>query len=53
MNEKERIDVMQTLEGMIWITDPRRALRPQRVRAIVGQMAKTALQNLRRPRLLK
>ena len=50
MTEEE--DLIATLEAIVWVTCPRRAVRLQRVRALCGQMARATLQKLRRPRLI-
>jgi hypothetical protein len=49
----DREDIIKTLEAIVWITDARRAIRPQRARAMAGQIARTAVEDLRRPRLVE
>lgn len=53
MEPDELDDMLRTFHAIVWVTDPRRGIRAQRVRAIVGQIARTAIENLRRPKLIK
>jgi hypothetical protein len=52
MEPNELEDMLRTFDAIVWVADPRRGIRPQRVRAIVGQIARTAIEGLRRPRLV-
>ena len=49
----DRDDLIKTFEAIVWVTDARRAIRPQRARAIARQIARTAVEDLRRPRLVE
>lgn len=48
----EMEDVVAALEAIMMVTDPMRHLRSQRARALARQIARTALADLRRPRLV-
>ena len=49
----ERDDMLANFEAIVWATDPRRAIRRERQAALAGQIARTAIIELRRPRLVE
>ncbi len=43
---------LDSLETIVWVTDPRRGIRPERSRALAAQIARNAIAALRAPRLV-
>jgi hypothetical protein len=43
--------MLEKFEAIVRVTDARSAPRPERARALAGQIARTAVEELRRPRL--
>jgi len=54
MNDSELIGMaVECFQAIEWVTSPLHASSPNRSRAIAGQIARNALQELRRPRLVR
>jgi hypothetical protein len=52
MSPEETQDMLEYFDAIVWVTSPLHGLNPNRMRAIAGQIARNAIKELRRPKLV-